>query len=430
MTILPDPNALHAITYTSGKLQVPFQPVIPYIEGDGIGPEIWKSTKQVIDHAIDLAYQEKKQILWKEVLAGEKSFQLTGSWLPQETITAFKNYLVGIKSPLTTPVGQGMRSLNVALRIELDLYTNLRPIRYLAGAPSPLINPAGIDIVLFRENTEDVYTGIEFENGSKDTADVLNFLATHFPDRYQKIRFPNTTALGFKPVSREGSERILRCAIQWALYNHRSRLTIVHKGNIMKFTEGAFLKWGYDLAEQEFSAHCFTMRQWQQIAENNGELAANQKKDEARKNGLLIIDSMIVDAAFEYAITQPQNFDVLVTTNLNGDYLSDALAALVGGLGIAPGANINFNTGHAIFEAAHGTAPDIAGKELSNPSSLILTSVLLLRYIGWNEAANLIENGLKKTLACHIVTPDFAARLHGSTQVATSAFAGEIIQRM
>jgi isocitrate dehydrogenase len=430
MASLPDPTKPNAITFSSGKIKVPPHPVIPFIEGDGIGPEIWKSTRQVVDHSIELAYQGKRQIQWKEVLAGEKSFQRNGSWLPEETIAAFKTYLVGIKSPLTTPVGQGRRSLNVALRIELDLYTNLRPIRYLAGAPSPIKEPADIDIVLFRENTEDVYTGIEFENGSKDATDVLTFLAQYFPDSYKKIGFPQSTALGIKPVSREGSERFLRTAIGWALHNQRSMLTIIHKGNIMKFTEGAFLNWGYELAEKEYSRQCFTMHQWHLIAGKNGEDAANEKLKEARNNHLLIINDMIVDAAFERAITQPQDFDVIATTNLNGDYLSDALAALVGGLGIAPGANINFDTGHAIFEAAHGTAPSIAGKGLANPSSLILSSVLLLRYIGWNTAANLLENGLRKTLGCHIVTPDFAARLPSSTQVDTSAFAREIIQRM
>jgi isocitrate dehydrogenase len=312
----------------------------------------------------------------------------------------------------------------------LDLFASLRPIRYFAGVPSPLKTPEGIDIVLFRENTEDVYTGIEFESNTEETNDMLSFLAERFPDQSRRIRFPGSTALGIKPISREGSERILRTAIAWAIHNHRAKVTIVHKGNIMKFTEGAFVKWGYDLAEREFAEKCFTMVQWKKISELEGKQAANIRLEEARKRGLLIINDLIVDAAFERAITEPGEFDVMVTTNLNGDYLSDALAALVGGLGIAPGANINFDTGHAVFEAAHGTAPDIAGEGLANPSSLILSGVLLLRYIGWNEAANLLENGLKKTLASHVLTADFATRLPGSRQVDTAAFAGEIIQRM
>lgn len=430
MPKLPSPENEQIIHFDGGKIQVPDQPVIPFIEGDGVGPEIWLAARQVVEGAVELAYQSKRHILWKEVLAGGKAFNLTGSWLPRETLQAFKAYHVGMKGPLTTPIGGGIRSLNVALRKELDLYTSLRPVKYFPGIPSPLRKPENVDIVLFRENTEDVYAGIEFESGSVDVQALITFLQEEFPEGYDRLRFPASSAIGLKPISREGSERIVRTAIDWALHNHRKSLTIIHKGNIMKYTEGAFMKWGYALAENEFAKQIYSMRQWKETAQESDEAAANLELEYAIKAGRLIIRDMIVDAAFERAIIHPQDLDVLVTTNLNGDYLSDALAALVGGLGIAPGANINFVTGDAIFEAAHGTAPAIAGKNIANPSSLILSAVLMLRYLGWNEAANLVENGLRKTLSSRQVTADFYEQIKNATLLSTSEFAEQVIQRM
>ena len=418
------------IRFSKDKIHVPVQPVIPYIEGDGCGPDLWQAARQVVDAAVALAYQGGRTFIWKEVYAGQKAFDLTGCWLPEETIQTFRKYHVGLKGPLNTPVGEGIRSLNVALRKELDLFTCLRPVKYYPGAPSPLREPEQVDIVLFRENTEDVYAGMEFDCGSPEAGKLLTFLNITFPEIHAKIRFPDSSALGIKPISRDGSERIVRAAIDWALHNHRKTVTIIHKGNIMKFTEGGFMKWGYALAEKEFGGSVYTMRQWNRTALKSGEETANQELEKAKHTGKLIIKDMIVDAAFERAITHPLDMDVLVTTNLNGDYLSDALAALVGGLGIAPGANINFNTGDAIFEAVHGTAPGLAGKNAANPCSLILSAVLMLRYLGWNEAADLIENGLQKTLASRNVTADFFERMENATLQSTSDFANQIIQRM
>lgn len=418
------------IHFSQGRIQVPHDPVIPFIEGDGVGPEIWKSARQVTEAAISLAYQDKRHITWKEVLAGKKAFDTTGSWLPDETIRAFKQYHIGIKGPLTTPVGEGIRSLNVALRKELDLYANLRPVKYFPGAPSPLSKPDHVDIVLFRENTEDVYSGIEFEAGSAEVTALLAYLKQNSPASYEKLRFPQTSAIGLKPVSKEGSERITRTALEWALRNKRHSLTIIHKGNIMKYTEGAFMKWSYDLAESEFKDLVYTQRQWKETAARETETAANLEKDAALKSGKLYIRDIIVDAAFDVIITHPQDMDVIVTTNLNGDILSDTIAALVGGLGIAPGANINFNTGDAIFEAVHGTASSLAGKNIANPSSLILSSILMLRYIGWNEAANLIENSLRKTFAGKFVTADFYHQLKDAKLLSTEEFTEELIRRM
>jgi isocitrate dehydrogenase len=430
MTIPQAVNNDHIIQFSNGKIFVPDQPIIPFIEGDGCGPEIWLASRQVVESAVMLAYLGKRAITWKEVYAGRKAFNLTGNWLPAETLEAFRKYHVGIKGPLTTPVGEGIRSLNVALRKELDLFTSLRPVKFFPGTPSPLRKPDQVDIVLFRENTEDVYAGIEFEAESVEAKAVLDFLKTKFPERYAKLRFPETSSFGIKPISREGSERIVRTAIDWALHNKRASVTIIHKGNIMKFTEGAFMKWAYQLAENEFGERVYTTEQWKRTATTSGEAAANKELDEAMAEKKLIIKDVIVDAAFDRAIAHPHEMDVLVTTNLNGDYLSDALAALVGGLGIAPGANINFITGDAIFEAAHGTAPNIAGKNIANPSSLILSSVLMLRYLGWNEAANLIENGLRKTLASKNVTADFYELMKNATSLSTSDFAEQIIERM
>ncbi len=423
-------NEDQIISFSNGKIQVPDQPVIPFIEGDGVGPELWHAARQIVEAAVELAYLGKHIIMWKEVYAGQKAFDLTGNWLPIETLQAFKKYHVGMKGPLNTPIGEGIRSLNVALRKELDLFTSLRPVKYFPGTPSPLRKPEHVDIVLFRENTEDVYTGIEFEAGSLEADSLMDFLKTKLPDSYAKIRFPDSSALGIKPISREGSERIVRTAVEWALHNQRKTITLIHKGNIMKFTEGSFLKWGYALAEREFGGRVYTTQQWKHTLQKNGEDAAHEELEKAKQDNKLLIKDMIVDAAFEHAITHPLDMDVLVTTNLNGDYLSDALAALVGGLGIAPGANINFVTGNAIFEAAHGTAPNLAGKNIANPGSLILSSVLMLRYLGWNEAANLIENGMRKTLASKNVTADFFEQMKNATCLSTSDFAEQVVQRM
>jgi isocitrate dehydrogenase len=363
-------------------------------------------------------------------LSGEKSFNRSQEWLPDETIQSLKKYHVGIKGPLNTPVGEGIRSLNVTLRKELDLFACFRPIKYFPGSPSPLRKPEHIDVALFRENTEDVYTGIEFDAGSPEVVLLMNFLKEKLPESYKKLRFPDSSALGLKPISREGTERLVRAAIQWALLNQRKSATLIHKGNIMKFTEGGFLKWGYALAEREFGENVYTLRQWKKTAVDHGDGAANIDLENAKKAGKLVIRDTIVDASFERAITHPQEMDVLISTNLNGDYLSDALAALVGGLGIAPGANINFETGDAIFEAVHGTAPNIAGQNKANPCSMILSAVLMLRYLGWNEAANLVENGLRKTLASKNVTADFFEQIKNGTLLSTSEFTEQIIQRM
>ncbi len=424
------PDVEQVITFQGKMIQVPETPVIPYIEGDGVGPEVWMAARQILDAAIDLAYQGKKAITWKELFAGEKSFKRSQEWLPEETIQSLKKYHVGIKGPLNTPVGEGIRSLNVSLRKDLDLFASFRPIKYFPGAPSPLRKPEHIDVALFRENTEDVYTGIEFDADSPEVFLLMNFLKEKLPESYKKLRFPGSSALGLKPISREGTERLVRAAIQWALLNQRKSATLIHKGNIMKFTEGGFLKWGYALAEREFSDKVYTLRQWKKTAADHGEGAANIDLENAKKTGKLVIRDMIVDASFERAITHPQEMDVLISTNLNADYLSDALAALVGGLGIAPGANINFDTGDAIFEAVHGTAPNIAGQNKANPCSMILSAVLMLRYLGWNEAANLVENGLRKTLASKNVTADFFDQIKNATLLTTSEFTEQIIQRM
>ena len=418
------------ITFTNGKINVPDQPIIPFIEGDGVGPEVMRSAHQVVDAAVAKAFTGKRTIQWMEVFAGQKAEKMSGSGLPEETLNAFKSFHIGLKGPLNTPIGEGARSLNVAMRRELDLYANLRPVKYYSPAPSPLLHPDRVDVVLFRENTEDVYAGVEFESESPGALALLDYLKTQSPDNYARIRFPETSALGLKPISREGSERIIRTAIEYALQNYRKTVTILHKGNIMKFTEGGFLKWGYALAESEFAGRVYSMRQHKKLAAEQGEAAASQAMQAAREKGMLIVKDMIVDAAFERAIAHPEDMDVLVTTNLNGDYLSDALAALVGGLGIAPGANINFSSGDAIFEAVHGTAPDIAGKDLANPCSLILSSVLMLRYLGWKEAADLVENALSQTLSDRHMTADFASQMDNATSCSTTQFTTLLIQRI
>ena len=409
------------ITIQAGKLSVPDHPIVPFIEGDGTGPDIWRASVRVIDAAVKKAYAGKRQIVWKEVLAGEKAFKATQNWLPEETLTAFKQYLVGIKGPLTTPTGGGIRSLNVALRQQLDLYVCLRPVQWFTGVPSPVKHPEKVDMVIFRENTEDIYAGVDFEAGSEIALKTLDFLKTNYPKEFSKIRFgseaPKTVGVGIKPVSQPGSERLIRSAIQYAIANKRKSLTLVHKGNIMKYTEGAFMKWGYELAKREFGAVEIDGGPWCKIPE--GKSGA----------GLVIKDS-IADITLQQILTRPTDFDVIATLNLNGDYLSDALAAQVGGIGIAPGGNINYLTGHAIFEATHGTAPKYADKDVVNPGSVVLSAEMMLRYMGWVEAADLILKGLNGAIGTRKVTYDFARQMEGATEVKCSAFADGIIAAM
>jgi len=409
------------ITIQAGKLSVPDHPIVPFIEGDGTGPDIWRASVRVIDAAVKKAYAGKRQIVWKEVLAGEKAFKATQNWLPEETLTAFKQYLVGIKGPLTTPTGGGIRSLNVALRQQLDLYVCLRPVQWFTGVPSPVKHPEKVDMVIFRENTEDIYAGVDFEAGSEIALKTLDFLKTNYPKEFSKIRFgseaPKTVGVGIKPVSQPGSERLIRSAIQYAITNKRKSLTLVHKGNIMKYTEGAFMKWGYELAKREFGAVEIDGGPWCKIPE--GKPGA----------GLVIKDS-IADITLQQVLTRPTDFDVIATLNLNGDYLSDALAAQVGGIGIAPGGNINYLTGHAIFEATHGTAPKYADKDVVNPGSVVLSAEMMLRYMGWVEAADIILKGLNGAIGTRKVTYDFARQMEGATEVKCSAFADGIIAAM
>jgi isocitrate dehydrogenase len=421
-------NLLKTITMNAGSLQVPNTITIPFISGDGIGPEVTKATQKIIMHAVEIAYHSQKNIIWKEVLAGEKAYRKTGEWLPQETLDSFKKYLIGMKGPLTTPVGEGIRSLNVALRKDLDLYACLRPVRYFDGIVSPVKNPEKIDITIFRENTEDVYTGIEFNADSSQANSFLDWLRSFSPTDYQKIRFPNQVGIGFKPISRHGSERLLRAALDFANDNNKPVVTLVHKGNIMKFTEGAFRNWGYDLAEKEYSETVYSARQYEKTKKSDGIQIAEKEKETSLKNGKIWLNDVIADAAFQNLLLYPEKFSVIATTNLNGDYISDALAAQVGGIGIAPGANINYETGVAIFEATHGTAPDIAGKNLANPSSLILSSVLMLDYIGWHAAAQLITNALAKTIKQGQLTQDLAQFVSGSTGLGTTQFADKVIE--
>ena len=413
-----------------GKLSVPNDPIIPFIEGDGTGPDIWKASQRVFDAAVDKASGGKKKIAWYEVYAGEKAFNEFENWLPDETVEAFRTYLVGIKGPLTTPIGGGIRSLNVALRQRLDLYTCLRPVRWFTGVPSPVKNPGDVDMVIFRENTEDIYAGIEFEQGKEDTAKVLAFLKENFPERFKKIRFPESSGLGIKPVSRDGTERLVRAAIEYALEHGRKSVTLVHKGNIMKYTEGAFRNWGYALAEREYGDKTYTWSEWERTVEAKGQDAANADQAAAVKAGKIIVKDAIADIALQQVLTRPKEFEVIATLNLNGDYLSDALAAQVGGIGIAPGGNINYLTGHAIFEATHGTAPKYAGKDVVNPSSVILSGVLMLEHLGWQKAADLILHGLETSIANKTVTYDFERQMEGATKVKCSEFADKIIENM
>ena len=436
------------ITISNGKLTVPDNPTIPFIEGDGTGPDIWRASQHVLDSAVAKAYDGKRKINWKEVLAGEKSFNKIGNWLPDETLDAFREYLVGIKGPLTTPVGGGIRSLNVALRQILDLYVCLRPVRWYQGVPSPVKNPGAVNMVLFRENTEDIYAGIEFAAGTPEAQKVLDFLAKEFPKEYNKIRF-NTkeksesfwkmvgatdaktdvnVGIGIKPVSWSGSVRLIHSAISYAIQHKRKSVTLVHKGNIMKFTEGAFRDWGYAVAEQYFGDKVYTWSTWEKTKKEKGEEAANAEQKAALAAGKILIKDSIADITLQQVLTRPDDFDVIATLNLNGDYVSDALAAQVGGIGIAPGANINYITGHAIFEATHGTAPKYAGQDKVNPGSVILSGVMMLEYMGWQEAANLINKGLEKAIASKRVTYDFHRLMEGATLLKCSEFGNEIVK--
>lgn len=438
-----------SITIQHGRLSVPDRPIIPFVEGDGTGPDIWRASVRVFDAAVEQAYGGKRKMMWMEVLAGEKAYRATGNWLPDETIEAFRHYLVGIKGPLTTPVGGGIRSLNVALRQLLDLYVCLRPVRYFDGVPSPVKRPDLVDMVIFRENTEDIYAGIEYRAGTPEAQQVLDFLRERFPKDFDKVRFGSQdkaamfldaigqhgegqieVGVGIKPVSRLGSQRLIAAALTYAIEHRRRSLTLVHKGNIMKFTEGAFRDWGYELAEGAFGDNCYTWAQWERTKAARGEAAANAEQKAALAEGKVLVKDAIADITLQQVLTRPEDFDVIATLNLNGDYLSDALAAQVGGIGIAPGANINYVTGHAIFEATHGTAPKYANLDKVNPGSVILSGDMMLRYLGWSEAADLIISALERTIAKKTVTYDFARQMSGATEVSTSAFADALIANM
>lgn len=416
------------IILTDGLLNVPDYPVIPFIEGDGTGPDIWAASVRVFDAAVEKAYGGKRKIIWKEVLAGEKAFEKTGEWLPQVTLDIIREYLVAIKGPLTTPVGGGIRSLNVALRQILDLYTCLRPVRYFAGVPSPVKRPETTDMVIFRENSEDIYAGIEWMHGTPEVKKVIDFLVNEMG--VKKIRFPESSSIGIKPVSKEGTERLVRAAIRYAVEHNKPSVTLVHKGNIMKFTEGQFKQWGYELAEKEFGDKVFTWDQYDRIKASDGEVAAENAQKQAINAGKIIIKDVIADAFLQQILTRPAEYSVIATLNLNGDYISDALAAIVGGIGIAPGANINYVTGHAVFEATHGTAPKYAGKDQVNPGSVILSGVMMLEYMGWKEAAALIVRGLEGAIARKRVTYDFERLMEGATKLKCSEFGTEIINNM
>ena len=403
------------ISISNGKLNVPDNPTIPFIEGDGTGVDIWPASKLVFDKAVEKAYGGKRKITWKEVLAGEKAFNKTGNWMPEETMTVFREYLVGIKGPLTTPVGGGIRSLNVALRQELDLYACVRPVRWFKGVPSPVKEPHKTDMVIYRENTEDIYAGIEFQEGSEENNKFLKMFEENYPKAFKKIRFPKTSGIGIKPVSKEGTERLVRSAIQFAIANKKPSVTLVHKGNIMKFTEGGFRDWGYALAKSEFGAVDLDGGPWQVIEKGGHKI---------------VIKDAIADAFLQQILLRPDEYSVVATLNLNGDYISDALAAIVGGIGIAPGGNINYITGHAIFEATHGTAPKYAGQDKVNPGSVILSGVMMLEYMGWQEAADLIVKGLEGAIAAKRVTYDFHRQMEGATLLKCSEFGEEVVKNM
>ncbi|HHM21511.1 MAG TPA: NADP-dependent isocitrate dehydrogenase [Bacteroidetes bacterium] len=416
------------VTIRRGKLKVPHDPIIPFIEGDGIGPDIWAAAQRVLDTAVEKAFGGSRKIVWKEVLCGQKAFDKTGEWLPQETLDTIREHLVAIKGPLTTPVGGGIRSLNVALRQKLDLYACVRPVQYFRGVPSPVRNPKDINMVIFRENTEDIYAGIEYLTGTPDCNKLLQFLQNEMG--VDKIRFPNTSSLGIKPVSIEGTERLVISAIKYALENKRPSVTLVHKGNIMKFTEGKFKEWGYAVAEREFGNKVWTWAQYDRIAAQQGKDAANKAQKEALDNGALLIKDVIADAFLQQILLRPREYSVIATLNLNGDYISDALAAQVGGIGIAPGANINYTTGIAIFEATHGTAPKYAGLDKVNPSSVILSGEMMLRYMGWKKAANIVLKGMKGAIKSKKVTYDFERLMKGASLLKCSEFGDNIIAHM
>ncbi len=416
------------ITKTEEGLNVPDIPIIHYIQGDGTGPDIWKASKLVFDAAVEKAYHGKRKIEWKKLYAGEESFNTNGEWLPNKTLDKIKEYLVAIKGPLTTPVGGGIRSLNVALRQKLDLYTCLRPVRHYKGVPSPVKDPTTTNMVIFRENSEDIYAGIEWLNGTDEAKKVVRYLQEEMG--VQKIRFPESTSIGIKPVSKEGTERLVRAAINYALEHKLPSVTIVHKGNIMKYTEGKFKEWGYELAEKEFGEKTFTWAQYDRIVEKEGLDAATKAENDAMSAGKLIVKDVIADAFLQQILTRPSNYSVIATLNLNGDYISDAIAAIVGGIGIAPGANINYETGHAIFEATHGTAPKYADQDVVNPGSVILSGVMMLDYIGWKEAAEAIRKGIQKTILSKKVTYDFARQMNDATKVKCSEFAKEIVKNL
>ena len=418
------------IELKNGHLNVPNTPTIPFIQGDGTGPDIWQSSVRVFDAAVEKAYKGDRKIDWLEVYAGEKAFDKFNNWLPDETIQSCKEYLVSIKGPLTTPIGGGIRSLNVALRQALDLYVCLRPVRWFQGVPSPVKDPENVDMVIFRENTEDIYAGIEFEQGSESNKKFLELFKQSFPDDFSKIRFPESSGIGIKPVSREGSERLLRSAFDYAIANRRKSITFVHKGNIMKFTEGAFRNWGYELAEREYGNHVYTWEQWEKTKVQQGEKAANQEQNDAIANGAILVKDAIADITLQQVLTRPAEFDVIATMNLNGDYLSDALAAQIGGIGIAPGGNINNITGHAVFEATHGTAPKYANQDKVNPGSVILSGEMMLRYLGWAEAADLILKAMDKTIQKQTVTYDFARLMDDVSPVKCSEFGDALINAM
>ncbi len=427
--LTPPPNG-SPIKMQNGKLIVPDNPIIPYIEGDGTGPDIWRATVRVLDAAVASAYAGQRKIHWLEVYAGGKANTLLNTWLPDETVDACRDYLVSIKGPLTTPIGGGIRSLNVALRQLLDMYVCLRPVRWFQGVPSPVKNPGAVDMVIFRENTEDIYAGVEFEQGSDDNKLFMRLLKENFPAQFSKIRFPETSGIGIKPVSQEGTERLIRSAIDYAIINKRKSLTIVHKGNIMKFTEGAFRNWAYAVAEREYAEQTYTWGQWEKTKAQSGEVAANKEQADALASGRILIKDAIADIALQQVLTRPEDFDVIATLNLNGDYLSDALAAQVGGIGIAPGGNINYQTGTAVFEATHGTAPKYADLDKVNPGSLILSGEMMLRYMGWFEAADAIIRGMDAAIASKHVTYDFARLMDNAIEVKCSEFADVIIDNL
>ncbi len=403
------------ITMTDGALQVPSNPIVPFIEGDGTGPDIWAASQRVLDAAVEKAYSGDRAIAWHEVLAGQKAFDETGEWLPDATLDAFRTYLVGIKGPLTTPTGGGIRSLNVALRQILDLYTCLRPVRWFEGVPSPVKRPDLTDMVIFRENSEDIYAGIEFEAGADDLAKFKQLFSESFPDRWRKVRFPDSVGIGIKPVSKEGTTRIVKAAIQYAIDNGKDSVTLVHKGNIMKFTEGAFMKWGYECAAEHFGAEPLDGGPWHVLKAGGREI---------------VVKDVIADAMLQQILTRPAEYDVIATLNLNGDYISDALAACVGGIGIAPGGNINYDSGHAIFEATHGTAPKYAGQDKVNPGSVILSGEMMLRHLGWTEAADLVIKGMNGAISAKTVTYDFERLMEGATLLKCSEFGEAVVKHM